>query len=112
VIIPIAGKFVPCAACSEVEHEARGSGGLFDPKGGKFVLHRSSQRIGMAFWDEVQHIAVESLNVDQEKALQKSIAIRDRFYHQPEKLQAAHREMVEDYSFDTDSACSDDDPIP
>ncbi len=109
IIIPIAGKFVPCVACSEVEHEAKGSGGLFDPEGGKFILHRSSQRIGMAFWNEVQHIAVESLNIDQEKALEKGIAIRDRFYNQPEKLQAAHREMVEDYSFDTDSACSDDD---
>lgn len=108
-IIPIAGKFVPCAACSEVEHEAKDPGGLFDPEGGKFVLHRSSQRIGMAFWDEVQHIAIESLNVNQEKAVQKGIAIRNRFYQEPEKLQPAYREMVEDYSFDTDSACSDDD---
>ncbi|KPW69318.1 hypothetical protein ALO82_200051 [Pseudomonas syringae pv. broussonetiae] len=83
--------------------------GLFDPNRGKFILHRSTQRIGMAFWDEVQHIAIEGLDADQEKALAKGIAIRDRFYENPEKLQASHREMVEDYSFDTDSACSDDD---
>lgn len=74
-----------------------------------FVLPGSSQRIGVAFWNEVQHIAVESLNVDQEKAIQTGIAIRDRFYQEPEKLQAAYREMVEDYSSDTDSANSDDD---
>ncbi|KPZ22295.1 hypothetical protein ALQ62_200128 [Pseudomonas coronafaciens pv. zizaniae] len=111
VIVPLAGKFVPCAACAEVEHETKEPEGLFDPNSGKFILHRSSQRIGMGFWDEVQHIAVEGLNADREKALAKGIAIRDRFYDKPEKLQAAHREMVEDYSFDTDSACSDDNPI-
>lgn len=109
VIVPIAGKYVPCATCSEVESEAKGGDGLFDPNRVKFILHRSTQRIGMAFWDEVQHIAIEGLDADQEKALAKGIAIRDRFYDKPEKLQASHREMVEDYSFDTDSACSDDD---
>ncbi|KPW72029.1 hypothetical protein ALQ65_101635 [Pseudomonas syringae pv. coriandricola] len=112
IIVPIAGKYVPCAACAEVEHETKGPDGLFDPDGKKFILHRSSGRIGMAFWNEVQHIAVEGLNSNKEKALTKGIAIRDRFYTKPETLQAAHQEMVEDYSFDTDSACSDDDPTP
>ncbi len=111
IVVPIAGKYVPCAACSEVENEAKGPDGLFDPNSGKFILHRSTQRIGMAFWDEVQHIAIEGLDADQGKALAKGIAIRDRFYEKPEKLQASDREMVEDYSFDTDSACSDDDSI-
>ncbi len=112
VIVPIAGKYVPCAACSEVENEAKGQDGLFHPDSGKFILHRSTQRIGMAFWDEVQHIAIEALDTDQGKAITKGINIRDRFYENPEKLQASHREMVEDYSFDTDSVCSDDDSSP
>ncbi|WP_235668795.1 hypothetical protein, partial [Pseudomonas coronafaciens] len=85
VIVPLAGKFVPCAACSEVEQETKGPEGLFDPHSGKFILHRSSQRIGMGFWNEVQHIAFEGLNADREKALAKGIAIRDRFYDKPDK---------------------------
>lgn len=106
VVVPMAGKFIPCATCHEVESQARRDKGLFDPTKGRFLLHRASLRVGMTFWNEVQHIAADVLDEQKSVATAKAIEIRDRFIDAPERLQCHDREMVIAYSFDTDSEAS------
>lgn len=103
VVVPMAGKYVPCATCHEVESQTQRDRGLFDPDNARFVLHRASTRVGMAFWNEAQHIATKALDADKSRATAKAIAIRDRFVDAPEHLQTHGRDMVINYSFDTDS---------
>ncbi|AJP59280.1 hypothetical protein UC34_00490 [Pandoraea vervacti] len=108
IVVPMAGRFVPCAACAEVEGESRTNGGLFDPANGRFVLHRSSRRIGKAFADEVQHIAQATLAKTPALAAQRAQAIADRFRHAPQSLRAYGAPVVLDYSLDTESETSGD----
>ncbi|SNU80881.1 hypothetical protein [Pandoraea sputorum] len=108
IAVPMAGRFVPCAACAEVEAQSRTQGGLFDPANGKFVLHRSSQRIGMAFANEVQHIAQSTLASTREVAANRAQAISDRFVDAPQSLRAYDQPVVLDYSLDTESESSGD----
>ncbi|WP_150575026.1 hypothetical protein [Pandoraea aquatica] len=108
ITVPMAGRFVPCAACAEVEAESRTQGGLFDPANGKFVLHRSSQRIGMAFANEVQHIAQSTLASTPDVAARRAQAISDRFVDAPQSLRAYDQPVVLDYSLDTESESSGD----
>jgi hypothetical protein len=108
IVVPMAGRFVPCAACAEVEAESRTNGGLFDPANGRFVLHRSSRRIGKAFADEVQHIAQATLSRTPALAAQRAQAIADRFRHAPQSLRAYGEPVVLDYSLDTESETSGD----
>lgn len=103
IIVPIAGKYVPCATCHEVENEEKKDGGVFNPARGRFILHRASKRVGMAFWNEVQHIALRALDEREAKGMVKAMNIRDRFNYSPEKLRAHGLDMVDLYSFDTDS---------
>lgn len=58
----------------------------------------------MAFWNEVQYLATQSLDDNPQQAIVKGLAIQDRFYYAPHQLQAHGTGMVVDYSFDTDSA--------
>ncbi|MCE4061268.1 hypothetical protein LXM60_13750 [Pandoraea sputorum] len=108
IAVPMAGRFVPCTACAEVEAESRTQGGLFDPANGKFVLHRSSQRIGMAFANEVQHIAQSTLASTREVAASRAQAISHRFVDAPQSLRAYGQPVVLDYSLDTESESSGD----
>ncbi|VVE69600.1 hypothetical protein PAN31117_03383 [Pandoraea anapnoica] len=108
ITVPMAGRFVPCTACAEVEAESRTQGGLFDPANGKFVLHRSSQRIGMAFPNEVQHIAQSTLAPTPAAAARRAQAIADRFVDAPQSLRAYGQPVVLDYSLDTESESSGD----
>lgn len=108
IAVPMAGRFVPCAACAEVEAESRTQGGLFDPANRRFVLHRSGQRIGMAFANEVQHIAQSTLASMPEVAARRAQAIAERFVDAPQLLRAYGRPVVLDYSLDTESESSGD----
>ncbi|UVA79623.1 hypothetical protein [Pandoraea commovens] len=108
ITVPMAGRFVPCAACAEVEAESRTQGGLFDPANGKFVLHRSSRRIGMAFANEVQHIAQPTLASTPEVSARRAQAIAKRFVDAPQSLRAYGEPVVLDYSLDTESESSGD----
>ncbi|MGE8059056.1 hypothetical protein [Pseudomonas sp. NPDC089547] len=108
IIVNMAGRFVPCAVCKEVEH-ASTSGGVFDPKNNKFVLWRSSDRIGMAFKNEVQHLAIHALRRnDSDEALEQALKIRDGFILHQESLQSYGAPVVTCFSLDTDSESSDD----
>ncbi|VVD79461.1 hypothetical protein [Pandoraea anhela] len=106
IVVPMAGRFVPCAACAEVEAESRTHGGLFDPANERFVLHRSSRRIGMAFANEVQHIAQSTLAEAPAEAARRAQTIADRFVHAPQSLRAYGKPVVLDYSLDTESESS------
>ncbi|WP_139133037.1 hypothetical protein [Pandoraea sp. ISTKB] len=108
IVVPMAGRFVPCAACAEVEAESRTQGGLFDPANARFVLHRSSRRIGMAFANEVQHIAQATLAGTPAEAAQRAKTIAERFVHAPHLLRAYGTPVVLDYSLDTESESSGD----
>ncbi len=103
VIVPMAGRYVPCAVCHEVESQQRKDGGLFDPANQRFVLHRSSERVGKAYGNEVQYLATRALDDNPQRGIAKGIAIRDRFLDAPEQLQAYGRDVVVCNSFDTDS---------
>ncbi|WP_155951634.1 hypothetical protein [Pseudomonas sp. FGI182] len=108
IIVNMAGRFVPCAVCKEVEHSST-NGGVFDPKNNKFVLWRSSERIGMAFKHEVQHLALHALHSrDAHEALKKALKIRDGFILHQETLQSYGAPVVTCFSLDTDSESSDD----
>ncbi|MFJ2994428.1 hypothetical protein [Pandoraea sp. NPDC087047] len=108
IVVPMAGRFVPCAACAEVEAENRTDGGLFDPANGRFALHRSSRRIGMAFANEVQHIAQATLAATPDAAARRAQTIADRFLRAPQALRAYDEPVVLDYSLDTESESSGD----
>ncbi|MCE7762765.1 hypothetical protein GQL56_08915 [Pseudomonas putida] len=108
IIVNMAGRFVPCAACTEVEHTST-NGGVFDPTNKKFVLWRSSDRIGMAFKNEVQHLAMHALSSsNSDEALEKAIKIRDSFILHQESLLSYGAPVVTCFSLDTDSESSDD----
>ncbi len=108
IIVNMAGRFVPCAVCKEVEHTST-DGGVFDPTNKKFVLWRSSDRIGMAFKNEVQHLAMHALHSsDSHEALEKALKIRDSFILHQELLQSYGAPVVTCFSLDTDSESSDD----
>ncbi|MFJ4454761.1 hypothetical protein ACIP1G_12855 [Pseudomonas sp. NPDC089392] len=108
IIVNMAGRFVPCAVCKEVEHTST-NGGVFDPKNNKFVLWRSSDRIGMAFKNEVQHLAMHALHSnDSDEAMEKAVKIRDGFILHQELLQSYGAPVVTCFSLDTDSESSDD----
>lgn len=108
IIVTMAGRFVPCAVCKEVEHTST-NGGVFDPTHNKFVLWRSSDRIGMAFKNEVQHLAMHALHSsDSHQALNKALKIRDGFILHQELLQSYGAPVVTCFSLDTDSESSDD----
>ncbi|WP_084663168.1 hypothetical protein [Pandoraea faecigallinarum] len=109
IVVPMAGRFVPCAACAEVEAQSRTDGGLFDPANGRFVLHRSSRRIGKAFANEVQHIAQATLAKTPALAAHRAQLIADRFVTAPQTLRAYGTPVVLDYSLDTESESSGDD---
>lgn len=108
IIVNMAGIFVPCAVCTEVEHTST-NGGVFDPNNKKFVLWRSSNRIGMAFKNEVQHLAMHALHSsDSDEALEKTLRIRDSFILHQESLKSYGAPVVTCFSLDTDSESSDD----
>ena len=106
VIVAMAGRFVPCATCSEIEHSSI-KDGFFSPKNNQFVLVRSSDRIGNAFANEVQHFPLSVLSKDPDISRQKALQIRDNFLFSPEKLRSYGTKVVNAYSLDTDSEDSD-----
>jgi hypothetical protein len=106
VIVTMAGRFVPCAICSEIEHSSIGDG-FFAPQNNQFVLMRSSDRIGKAFTNEVQHFPLRVLSKDKDISAQKALHIRDSFLFNPEKLRSYNTKVVDAYSLDTDSEDSD-----
>jgi len=107
VIVPMAGRFVPCAPCAEVEHHARREGGFFDPARSRFVLSRSTHRIGRAFPLEVQHMALNVLSPnDPLRANERASRIRDQFVQGGPDLLSHDAPVVLDYSLDTDSESS------
>lgn len=109
VIVPMAGRFVPCAPCAEVEHHATRDGGFFDPARNRFVLSRGTRRIGRAFPGEVQHMALHVLSPDDpSRAEQRALWIRDRFAQGGQGLISHGANVVLDYSLDTDSESSSD----
>lgn len=99
VVIPMAGKFVACAVCAEAEHamQARGEGGVFDPDNTShpFVLHRSGERIGHAYANEVQHLATHALNADPTLGARRASTIRENFASTPEKTLAWKARVAE-----------------
>ncbi|MBP2170419.1 hypothetical protein J2125_003611 [Erwinia toletana] len=106
IIIPIDGKFVACGTCHELETmlQQEGSGGLFDPHINQFTLYRSSQRIGMVFAGEIQHLALNALAPgNDEKAIERGIELRTRFTEKPEELQAFSSKVFPGNSFNTSS---------
>ncbi|WP_250634584.1 hypothetical protein [Pinirhizobacter soli] len=109
VVVPMAGRFVPCAPCAEVEHHAMREGGFFDPARNRFVLCRSTSRIGRAFPREVQHIALHVLSPDDPfRAQERASWIRDQFTQGGQDLISHGAPVVLDYSLDTDSESSCD----
>jgi hypothetical protein len=106
VIVAMAGRFVPCATCSEIEHSSI-KDGFFSPKNNQFVLMRSSDRIGKAFANEVQHFPLRVLSKDPDISRQKALQIRDNFLFNPEKLLCYGTDVVLDFSLDPDSEDSD-----
>jgi hypothetical protein len=109
VIVPMAGRFVPCAPCAEVEHHAMREGGFFDPARNRFVLSRGSHRIGRAFPGEVQHMALHVLSPDDpSRARERASWIRDQFVQGGRLLISHQAPVVVDYSLDTDSESSCD----
>jgi hypothetical protein len=107
VIVPMAGRFVPCAPCAEVEHHAKHDGGFFDPARNRFVLSRSTHRIGRAFPLEVQHMALNVLSPnDPLRANERASRIRDQFAQGDRSLLSHDAPVVLDYSLDTDSESS------
>jgi len=111
VIVPMAGRFVPCAPCAEIEYHATCEGGFFDPARNRFVLSRSTNRIGRAFPGEVQHMALHVLSPDDlSRAQERASWIRDRFVQGGQGLVSHGAKVVLDYSLDTDSdsSCDED----
>lgn len=109
VVVPMAGRFVPCAPCAEVEHHATKEGGFFDPARNRFVLCRGTSRIGRAFPGEVQHIALHVLSPDDPfRAQERASWIRDQFTQGGLDLISHGAPVVLDYSLDTDSESSCD----
>ena len=111
VVVPMAGRFVPCAPCAEVEHHAMREGGFFDPARNRFVLSRSTHRIGRAFPGEVQHMALHVLSPDDPiRAQERAFWIRDQFAQGGQGLVSHGAKVVLDYSLDTDSdsSCDED----
>lgn len=92
VIVPMAGKFVACAVCAEAEKamQAEGEGGVFaqDSEAYRFNLHRSGDRIGHAYANEVQQLATHALHPDQKRGIEKATTIRDNFVSAPNKTMA------------------------
>lgn len=113
VIVPMAGRFVPCAPCAEIEHHAMQEGGFFDSARNRFVLCRSTHRIGRAFPGEVQHMALNVLSPDDpSRAQERASWIRDQFNQGGQDLISHGAPVVLDYSLDTDSesSCDEDGP--
>ena len=109
VVVPMAGRFVPCAPCAEVEHHATREGGFFDPARNRFVLCRGTSRIGRAFPGEVQHMALHVLSPDDPlRARERASWIRDQFADGGQDLISHGAPVVMDYSLDTDSESSCD----
>jgi hypothetical protein len=68
LIIPMAGRYIPCVTCHEVESTAKISkGGVFGPEG-LFILHRSTERVGFAYSGENQHLPPEIIHPDSATA--------------------------------------------
>lgn len=92
VIVPMAGKFVACAVCSEVElaMQMDGEGGVFarDNDAYRFNLHRSSNRVGHAYAGEVQHLATHGLHSSPERGTERARTIRDNFVSAPNETMA------------------------
>jgi hypothetical protein len=106
VIVNMAGRFVPCAVCHEVEH-ASVKHGFFNPDRNRFVLWRSSTRAGRAFENEIQHFPLSVLDPENRtRALDTAARIRDRFLHDQQALQSYNQPVVNAYSLDTDSESS------
>jgi hypothetical protein len=95
IIIPMAGRFVACATCNEVEHHAKKSG-IFNPDGG-LILHRSSERVGMAYANETQYLASSTL------AEGKAEEIAENFRTNASGLSSYQSKIVYDHAFDTAS---------
>lgn len=92
VIVPMAGKFVACAVCAEVElaMQADGEGGVFARDNGayRFILHRSGERIGHVYAEEVQHLATRALHPSPERGAERARTIRDNFVSAPGETMA------------------------
>ncbi|MCG1017923.1 MULTISPECIES: hypothetical protein [Burkholderiaceae] len=71
MIVPMAGRLVPCAICHEVEARASEEGGIFSSTRG-FALHRASARIGHAFPGK-QFLAQETLGFNDAKIEEEKI---------------------------------------
>ncbi len=86
MIIPMAGRLIPCAICHEVETQARKEGGAFADE---IILLRSSERVG-AIYPGRQHIAtqtiseesIQEIEVKVEKANRKAsdLSENEKFY--------------------------------
>lgn len=112
MIIPMAGRLVPCGICSEVEAQAKIRGGLFSTEG--LTLYRASERIGDIFSGK-QLVAETALNVECPKlAKEKAIEIKDmvettKDHHSlqalkvPLALKYFPKKDSPSHSFDTDS---------
>ncbi|MEI2260040.1 hypothetical protein OHC51_03505 [Stenotrophomonas indicatrix] len=71
IIIPMEGRFVPCALCYAFEDAERtpNQGGLFDPKSSILVLYRSTKRAGKFYWNEDQILSIRGLAKSRNAAL-------------------------------------------
>ncbi|WP_086933911.1 hypothetical protein [Agarilytica rhodophyticola] len=114
VIVPMAGRFVACATCNEVEHVAKSSErGFFNPESNQAVLHRATSRVGRAFPGERQYIAHNTLSSDSHEAISRAKDIAHQFaLGKSGNLSSHHKELVTPYSFDTDSDSDPEDKKP